>query len=233
MNISTTGLCLALLALTGCATPNREPLLYKNPWPKNSDGQYVGGTATVLALIDYYGVPVAACIERSSGNSALDSEAIRRSTSGKKFTPELIAGSPINGYARLPVTFIPPTDPAPPKDPELPATDSCKFYPLAGVSSEELKLAKEIHITISRNSAGKVPETNESWPIDPNGKPVDMDGFVRVLIDPAGHLLKSAPLKPDGFEAFNKAASIKAASANYPRSTLEHWEVVQFQFRSN
>src|SRR6185312_14108331 len=98
--------CVFLLsALTACATPHSAPpMLGSHPWPTDSEGRAIQGTTTVMALVNYHGLPVAACIDTSSGNSMLDEEAIRR-VGRMTFHPELVEGRPINGYARLPITF--------------------------------------------------------------------------------------------------------------------------------
>jgi TonB family protein len=206
-------------------------MLNRGPWPKNANGQYAEGRASVLLSVNYHGIPVAACIEQSTGNAALDVEAIRRAIAPGKFSPELKNGSPANSYARFPVEFSLTGNPVASVDSQAALTKECEPQPIPGVSLNELALSRQPKFTILRTPYGQIPDTNEEWPSEADGKPVNMDGFIWVLIDSTGQMMSTQPLNPNRFDQFGRAVSKKLAAMTFPRSDEKHWEIVKFQFR--
>ena len=218
-----------------------------HPWPTDSQGHMIEGTTMVLALVNYHGLPVEACIETSSGNSTLDEEAIRR-VSRTVFHPELIQGRPISGYVRDPITFAlngqgSINTPAGRTD-QHPV---CNTQPIAGVPAAELAIAQNVHLITTPTQGGLVPGTTTSWPIDERGKPVHLRATERVLVDASGHLIESGKLishdvdkygydtvnpshDPARFAGFVQAASARLSTVVFATANEPHWQVVDFDF---
>lgn len=246
------GMLLALLfsALTACAAPPpRPPMLGSHPWPTDSQGQLIEGTAMILALVNYHGLPVEACIITSSGNSTLDEEAIRR-VGRTVFHPELIQGHPISGYVRYPITFA--LNGKSSIKPSTGRTDRrrvCETRPIAGVSAADLAIAQDVHLTIAPTQDGLVPGTTKPWSLDERGKPVHLGATERVLVDASGHLIESGKLishdvhkngydtvnpahDPARFPGFVQAASARLSTAVFATADESHWQLVDFNFGS-
>jgi len=226
-------IALALLAgLAGCVPPPRHRLMLDGaPWPLDADGHIVTGETVLLILVDYRGVAVQVCIEKSSGNDALDASAIRRMTT-PRYNPEIKNGFPASGYVRVPVNFGPAGTTAA-ATPPLPPLKECQPQPVPGISPTELALVTRRQFTVFPTPAREVPGVDQPWPTDTNGKPIDVDAYESVLVDTAGHVLTAESLKPGIYPAFNANAAQTVARMSFASSDVQHWDVVLFLFRGS
>lgn len=237
---------LLLPILTACAESDSRQWLGNHPWPLDSTGQPAVGTTKVLVLVNYHGLPVEACINSSSGNYALDEEAIRR-VARLTFAPYMKQGWPITSYARVPIAFGHGTHEPPTTTEGQHATWICQTEPLVGASTAEQALAHDTELTIVPTREGLVPGSDNAWPLDAHGKPVKLDAYEDVLVDASGHIVKFGPLSPKevdeyglvmtnrapasvNFKGFTQAASAKLAKVSFAVSDEEHWQTVKFHF---
>ncbi|MBD8880246.1 TonB family protein [Rhodanobacter sp. 7MK24] len=221
---------LALLAgLAGCVPPSQHrAMLDGAPWPLDADGNIVTGETVLLILVDYHGVAVEACIEKSSGNNALDASALRRTTTSQ-YNPEIKNGFFASAYARVPVNFVPEGTPSVALPP-VPPHRECQPQPVPGVSPAELALVSGKQFTISPTQAREVPGVDQPWPTDANGRPVTVDAWEKVLVDTSGRIVAIDSLKPSKYPAFSANAAQTVAKMTFASSDVQHWDVVSFHF---
>lgn len=224
---------LGLLAgLTGCVPPpQHRPMLDGAPWPLDAHGHIITGKTVLLILVDYRGVAVQACIEKSSGNDALDASAIKHMTT-HLYHPEMKNGFPASGYLRVPVNFG-TTEATSEALPPLRPSKECRPQPVPGISPAELALVARRQFTILPTPAREVPGVDQPWPTDTNGKPINIDAYESVLVDAAGHVVTVEGLKPGIYAAFNANAAHTVAKMTFASSDVQHWDVVSFHFRGN
>ncbi|GLQ90247.1 TonB family protein [Dyella flagellata] len=200
------------------------------PWPLDAQGHIAKGTTILFILVDYRGVPVKACIEKSSGNGVLDSSAMKRMTT-HRFQPEIKGGFPAASYVRVPVAFGVPPDNVLASNPLLINTE-CQPQPVPGVSPAELALLDERQLTVSPTPAGQVPDIGQPWPVDGSGRLVSLNAYASVLVDQAGHVVQFEGFKPENYAAFDAIASRLVTKMTFSSSDAKHWQVVAFRFRA-
>ncbi|GAB3784614.1 energy transducer TonB [Dyella agri] len=226
------GVLALLMGLAGCVPPPQHRVTLDGaPWPVDAAGRPATGETLLLILVDYRGVPVEACIEKSSGNDVLDASAIKHMTT-HLYQPEMKNGFPASSYLRVPVNFGSAADAAVAWPPSQAARE-CQPQPVPGISPSELALVAQKQFTVSPTSAGEVPGVGQPWPADANGKPSSIDAYAHVLVDPAGHIVAIEGLKPDIYTAFNTHASHTITGMRFAPSNVQHWEVVAFHFHGN
>jgi hypothetical protein len=221
-----------LIGLAGCVSqPQHRPMLDGAPWPTDADGHVVTGQTLLFILVDYRGVAVEACVEKSSGNDALDTSAIRRMTT-HLYRPEMKDGYPVSSYIRVPVNFGSPAD-GTVGTPPFRVNQECRPHPVPGISQAELALVEQKQFSISPTLTGDVPDVGRPWPEDANGSPINIDAYAHVLVDKAGRVVSVEGLKPGNFEAFNASASRTIAKMTFAPTDVQHWEVISFHFHTS
>jgi TonB family protein len=221
-----------LTGLAGCVLPpQHRPMLDGAPWPLDAEGHIITGETVLLILVDYRGVAVQACIEKSSGNDALDIAAIKRVTA-RPYHPEIKSGFPASAYARVPVNFG-PAEAASAALPTLRPNTECRPRPVPGISPAELALIARRQFTVFPTPAREVPGVDQPWPTDTNGKPINVNAYESVLVDTAGRVVTVDSLKPGIYAAFNANAAHTIAKMTFASSDVQHWDVVSFHFRAN
>lgn len=210
-------------------TPHKRiPMLDGAPWPQDVNGKYLNGTTVIVMLVNFHGIGTEICMERSSGNTILDKDAVHRMMH-RSFKPAMKEGWPINSYARIPVSFnafgYVMAVPSPPSVPE-----QCSSKPVPGVSPAELALSHDTEITIHPTSDDKVPGTGLSWPTDAKNDRVQLNVDVDVLLDSAGNISTIDNVK-SGYAAFDAFTSTSLSHATFLPSDRKHWHGVAFHFR--
>lgn len=100
-------LVFAVCIAASACTHRPSPLLGGRPWPTDTEGHYVEGTAQVVVLVSSEGRALGACLERSAGNATLDFNALHR-FDATQFRPEIKEGVRVTSWARIPVAYTLP-----------------------------------------------------------------------------------------------------------------------------
>jgi TonB family protein len=221
--------CALAIGLAGCVSPPpRGAKLDGGPWPTDSNGNLITGMTMLLILVDYRGVAVEVCVERSSGNEVLDTSAIRRMTT-HMYQPEMKQGFPASSYVRVPVYFGKSISNDDWKRP-IPANQECRPEPVPGISPAEAALAQQKQFTIFPTAALEVPGVAQAWPRDANRQLASVYAIANVLVDPSGRVVSVENLKPDNYPAFNAVAARTIAKITFPSTDVQHWEAITFYF---
>jgi TonB family protein len=226
---------LVALSLTGCAVPPRPLRVEGYPWPKDSQGHYAEGTTMVAIRVNHHGVATHACIDQSSGNIYLDQIALSR-VQKDHYTPSRLESWPAEGYGRQPIVFS-----LSQKKPESSVAISqharpfaCTLKVLPGVSKEEVALDEPRSFTVAPDEKGRLPiaQNTASWPIDSEGKPLQLDQRGMVLVDPSGKVLDARFFEHSPYPEMDKSAYYKMLNLSLGAQADTHWEIVTIELRA-
>lgn len=229
-----TYVCLGcmVLGLSGCA-PIRPPLLLDGqPWPRDANGKYLEGSARVLVELDYHGKVVGDCIDKSSGQPALDALALRKAEF-LPYSPALYRGWPMPSYARLPVSFhIDSSQPAASATPQqVQDRPACKVIPLPGRDAS----AVDRELTIRPSAHATLPSSQPAvaWPKAQDGHPAQADVNVMVLVDYRGSILDALIGGRGDYEPLDRDAYRRAFGMHVTPTGEQHWEFLHVHYRAD